>query len=254
MKKLLHVLIRFYPRSWRDRYEAELSALLDQSPPQPAHAFDLLKGALTMQIRRGNIALTPLAFGLAGAALTVAALSLIPRPFESRAVVSVRTTGNLAADTLIQSTLTSAELRRMVDEFHLYPGNSDPVEKLRDSISTAPLYRGGANAFELKVRDSDPVLARTLTRDLVARVIDGNIRRRMAEIEEEARRTGQPPAPLERKGQTVELMSPATLPTMPLGPNRAVSLGILAASFAESLQLGLIFVLLRRKAGYTPQQ
>jgi hypothetical protein len=38
-------LLRLYPRRWRDRYEAELLALVDDLPPSPAIAVDLIRGA-----------------------------------------------------------------------------------------------------------------------------------------------------------------------------------------------------------------
>ena len=39
-------LVRLYPRSWRDRYEAELVDLLEQRPMSPGDAIDLVRGAL----------------------------------------------------------------------------------------------------------------------------------------------------------------------------------------------------------------
>jgi hypothetical protein len=46
------LLVRLYPRAWRERYGAELSALLDELPAQGARvAFDLAVGALREQLR-----------------------------------------------------------------------------------------------------------------------------------------------------------------------------------------------------------
>jgi hypothetical protein len=50
-------LLSLYPRSWRDRYELEFRALIDQRPPSLADRFDVVRGALDAhlhpQVRRG---------------------------------------------------------------------------------------------------------------------------------------------------------------------------------------------------------
>jgi hypothetical protein len=38
-------LLRLYPRAWRRRYEPEMQALLDDLPPRPGMALDLVRGA-----------------------------------------------------------------------------------------------------------------------------------------------------------------------------------------------------------------
>jgi hypothetical protein len=43
-------LVRLYPRPWRDRYEAELIDLLEQRPPSPGDAIDLIRGAVDAHI------------------------------------------------------------------------------------------------------------------------------------------------------------------------------------------------------------
>src|SRR4051794_4376883 len=46
MTGLVGRLVGLYPRSWRDRYEAELIELLEQRPLTPAGAIDLIRGAI----------------------------------------------------------------------------------------------------------------------------------------------------------------------------------------------------------------
>jgi hypothetical protein len=43
-------LVRLYPRSWRDRYEAELLDLLAQRSPSVRDRLDLVRGALDAHI------------------------------------------------------------------------------------------------------------------------------------------------------------------------------------------------------------
>ena len=45
------VMLLFYPRPWRVRYEDEFSALLEQLPLTPSMIFDTLRGALDAHLR-----------------------------------------------------------------------------------------------------------------------------------------------------------------------------------------------------------
>ena len=54
MKKVAKFLIRLYPGAWRVRYGDEFHALLDDSPPKFSTLFDLLKGAIQMQLAVPN--------------------------------------------------------------------------------------------------------------------------------------------------------------------------------------------------------
>jgi len=42
----MRALVRLYPRRWRDRYESEILALLDERPMSIADGIDLVRGAL----------------------------------------------------------------------------------------------------------------------------------------------------------------------------------------------------------------
>jgi len=52
MKKALRFAVRLYPAWWRRRYGAEFSALLEESRPGWGDVLDLLKGAISMQMKR----------------------------------------------------------------------------------------------------------------------------------------------------------------------------------------------------------
>jgi hypothetical protein len=58
---MMSMLIRLYPRAWRERYGEELSLLLEDRPPGPFDALDLFLGALDAHIH---------SVGARGAALT----------------------------------------------------------------------------------------------------------------------------------------------------------------------------------------
>jgi hypothetical protein len=44
-------LIRLYPRAWRDRYEEEFVALLEESPTSVGDVFDVARGATDAWLR-----------------------------------------------------------------------------------------------------------------------------------------------------------------------------------------------------------
>src|SRR5919106_1743556 len=44
-RRSMRRLLGLYPRRWRDRYGAEMEALLDDLPPRPATVLDLVRGA-----------------------------------------------------------------------------------------------------------------------------------------------------------------------------------------------------------------
>ena len=48
----MSILIRLYPKAWRDRYGEELSLLLEDRPPGPFDSLDLLLGALDAHLHR----------------------------------------------------------------------------------------------------------------------------------------------------------------------------------------------------------
>jgi hypothetical protein len=43
-------LVRLYPRAWRERYGAEMSAMLEQMPLTPAAVIDLVAGAIDARV------------------------------------------------------------------------------------------------------------------------------------------------------------------------------------------------------------
>jgi hypothetical protein len=54
IRVLIWLLLRCYPRAWRQRYGAEFVALLAQLPPTPSRIADILRGALDAHRERGR--------------------------------------------------------------------------------------------------------------------------------------------------------------------------------------------------------
>jgi hypothetical protein len=65
MRRLIRAAIRLYPARWRRRYGGELAALLEDLQPGWRDVFDILKGAMAMQIN--SLRTVPVLCALAGA-------------------------------------------------------------------------------------------------------------------------------------------------------------------------------------------
>jgi hypothetical protein len=53
-------LVRLYPRAWRERYGAEMSAMLEQMPLTPAAVIDLVAGAIDARVAPHVVASRPI--------------------------------------------------------------------------------------------------------------------------------------------------------------------------------------------------
>jgi len=62
-------LLRLYPRAWRQRYEAEMRALLDEHEVTMRTRLDLLRGALDASLFDRRFAVNPTASALRGVRL-----------------------------------------------------------------------------------------------------------------------------------------------------------------------------------------
>jgi hypothetical protein len=50
MRRAIQFMLRLYPAPWRERYRGEFEALLEQMRPGWRDVFDVLRGAVKMQI------------------------------------------------------------------------------------------------------------------------------------------------------------------------------------------------------------
>jgi hypothetical protein len=85
MKRILRLLIRLYPAWWRCRYGAELEALLEDSGSQDV--WDLLQGAMEMQMKTWSFGRVVVVCGIAGVLLTGTVAFLMPYQYRSAATL-----------------------------------------------------------------------------------------------------------------------------------------------------------------------
>lgn len=85
MRRIAQVLIRLYPAGWRARYAEEFAALIEDSSPGPAGVFDLLKGAIKMQLTIPSFPKLAVALSLAGMLAGLGVSMLVARRYISTA-------------------------------------------------------------------------------------------------------------------------------------------------------------------------
>jgi hypothetical protein len=86
MRQILKLVILLYPKPWRNRYANEFDALLDTVSPTWPTLFDVLRGAMKMQLKSGNLWKAAAAAALA-AAVAGTAFSFYPSGYRSEAVI-----------------------------------------------------------------------------------------------------------------------------------------------------------------------
>jgi len=74
-------LLRLYPRRWRERYEAEMTALLEAGEPSLRDRLDLVRGAIDAHLHPPQPSIVPPLAAIAGGGLwTVVAAGLAVQP------------------------------------------------------------------------------------------------------------------------------------------------------------------------------
>jgi hypothetical protein len=124
MSRLVKLLVRLYPFSWRNRYEAEFEALLEDVPPTWRGSVDILKEAVAMQLRRMSV----VAFGgLAGLLLGLCVFLAIPNTYVSKSLIVLeRQSTNRKGYTdrvriMAVNVLSRSTLATLIHTYQLYP-------------------------------------------------------------------------------------------------------------------------------------
>jgi predicted permease len=152
----MRAAVRSYPRRWRQRYQLELEALIEQSGSSWRAAFDIARGGVSMRLLeipvvRHAAAIAAAATGLGRGRHHVRRLAATPA-FSLTAVVTLATA--IGANALIFSLVNGVILKplpfeapeRLVAVWHVAPGlMPGPLEQAAFSYFT---YRDEAESFE----------------------------------------------------------------------------------------------------------
>jgi LPS O-antigen subunit length determinant protein (WzzB/FepE family) len=245
MKSLIRRVARLYPPRWRDRYGAELDALLQDGDPDLWDLFDVLKGALAMRL--SDVGLITAGFALLGALVAGFVSLKIPETYASTAMLDFRAIPTPIADVdtdsmrkvihdtdsmrkLIYTSFSQKSLAAIIKNENLYNYRGDRDDRSVDGLINRmrlairlELVRPGANSDETKFRitfvDQDRAKAQRVTENLIGLMMEANV--------------AQPPASAAR----LYMREPPRLAASPTNPNRVL---ITVLGFAVGLVIGAI--------------
>jgi hypothetical protein len=173
MKRSLRLLIRLYPAWWRHRYGKELEALLEDSGSGSRDVWDLLRGAMEMQMKTWSFARIVIVCGIAGVLLAGLVAFSMPYRYRSTAIIKSTPADAAALDGIVTAAFTPQALSAIVSQEHLYADtpNQDSVAHLRRTIS---VERVAPDVILVSFSQSEPLPARQVTQELVSRILSAN--------------------------------------------------------------------------------
>jgi hypothetical protein len=251
MKRAMRLLSRLYPSSWRKRYGAEFDALLEDSMPSVHDTFDVLCGALKMQMTTWGSGKVTLASTLAGilVAVAVALFLALPAHYLSQAVLIVSPADESVpadqsaprlVDRMQQKLYGRDYLASVIHEHNLYWRErlrmplDDVVENMRRDISVVPVASpGNRNAYTVVVQFdySDPRVAQRVNEELTSRFIEGGLNSQLV------------------SNWTFRVPVAPSLPLRPVPPNRV---RLMALCLLTGLFAGLTFAIVLRSRRTMP--
>jgi hypothetical protein len=156
MRQLIRWTARLYPAPWRDRYGEELDALIEGFQPQWEDLFNVLLGALRMQMTTWNSLKVVAAAALAGALVAGMFAFRTQERYVSTAVMRLAPAGQADSDS--QRTLDRLQQKAN----HLLSRD----KALRIRLAQAPGGRGPA--FVISCEYPDKLKAQAVVCELVS--------------------------------------------------------------------------------------
>lgn len=242
MRRLVRWAARLYPAAWRARYGVEMEALLEDARPRGGDMWDVLRGALFMQM-------TSLSFWkiLAGCTLSgVLAAGIwsatLPNRYVSTAVVRIDAAPREAQIQMMrlqQAALSRSSLASIIIGQNLYEKErkmlplEDIVQGMRDrDVRIRSTVVAGKSAFAVEFASQNPAAAQATARAIVSSLLERNAKADMAQ----------------GKVTNIEVLVPASLPSRPIAPNRRrVMSNGLGTGLLLGLVSGAIWSIMRRK-------
>jgi LPS O-antigen subunit length determinant protein (WzzB/FepE family) len=242
MKPWIALTTRLYPAAWRERYGNEFQALLEDVNPGWRELFDVLGGAIKMQLTNGaTYWKLAAAFALAGMLIATVASFVIPKDYHSTAVLRMQNTDGLAEAE--RKVLSRTSLAQIINDpaLNLYPADraSKPLEDVVEYMRMRAIHinvihtKDGANAIQLSFRYPDKNKAQAVVRRLIARLAESFAG--------------------EHVRQNLEISDPPSLPKFADSPKRpemliegataGLLLGVIAAFFVRQPRRALVLTI-----------
>lgn len=229
MGRMTRWAARLYPRWWRERYGEEFAALLEDARPGARGTFDILRGALIMQMSTMSAKRLLLLCAVAGMLIGLGAASMLKPQYISTAVLTIAESNtNQAAreqlDAASRQALSQDTLVRLIQDMNLYPRErktmpwAEMLKMMRNDIRLtliAGRTKNSVSAFSIRFLYSD--------RDTAQRVVSA---------------LGE-----QFQASNFVLLEPASHSLNPTFPNRpaVAAIGLVAGALA-----GAIWTLARR--------
>jgi len=195
MKRTLKFLARFYPESWRRRYGAEFDALLEDANPSLHDAFDILWGALKMQMTtKWGFGKTIFACSLGGIIVAAAITVAIPVHYVSQDMLTVIPADDTSLRVLDhlngaryepsgRDIFNQESLGEIIHKYNLYPHErahlplGEVIDNMRRGISVrpvAPAWPGSGDTLTFAIAFDYP--DRQLAEDVGGRLLSAFIK------------------------------------------------------------------------------
>jgi hypothetical protein len=203
MKRILKFLARLYPLSWRKRYGAEYEALLEDASPKARDMFDVVQGAVQMQITNRTLLSVVSWSALIGMLAAIAISFAMHERYVSRTLISITATDVPSAGHALDVELSSVKddllsadsLSRIIQQDNLYPRErtrvpiEEVIQQMRRDINIRPvrvrnddrpvLHRKDERAFVLDFSYPDGHMAQRVDSQLASLFAESGVRNRM---------------------------------------------------------------------------
>ena len=214
MRKLVRLAAWLYPSAWRRRYGAEFAALLDDAGPQWRDVFDVLSGAIKMQLSTWSLRNVTVACGMVGLIIAAGLGFSLPNVYVSRALLQMEAPdANDQFARLWQQVVSRQSLAEIIKRpsLNLYKDKRDhePLEDVIERMKSRDLRIervDGSGSFVVSFSYPDRFVAQATIGALITKLIDAN---------QVAARRGD-----FRNASTISLIDPASLAETPAAPNR----------------------------------
>jgi hypothetical protein len=248
MKRLARLLIRLYPANWQVRYGQELEALVEDSSAGWTAIFDLLKGAIRMQLSVPSLLKLALAWSITGLLMGLLISALVAPIYVSEATLEViGGNGNLfehvmqcEQQVVSKASLTSIIQNPYVDLYREERARApveDIIERMRKSIVISPEAAAASHPmrlpFLIRFTYLDRAKAQQTVRALTANFIEANMAGAIH---------------YGRAGVTMRLIAPANFPLRATHPREA----FMIEGFRAGLLAAMVIAIFRRKPPATP--
>jgi hypothetical protein len=249
MKPVITLLMHLYPKTWRARYGEEFEALIEDSPPRWSTIFDLLKGALQMQLSMPNF--PRLAVILSGVGMLVGfgisflvtprytsmaemALSVSPRTSPSAQRPDPALHFSQMQDEVLSRTSLSGIIQNPTLDLYkasrVHTPLEDVIAAMQRDIDIRPVDRPGSSRagwlpFRITFTYADPHKSQHAVQAFLMKFQDMNLERHVS-------------------GINLEVVDPPSLPERATYPSRIV---FTATGFGAGLTLAILMVVFRRR-------